>query len=247
MTIFSQDDPDAAWDDKPASIALQLREQRDGGQFRGNRRRDPNTVSRKQYLCMIALGETARAWREELTAAQRLQWGAKDDSLDVRDGTTPKKHAVTRFVQVNMPLNYIGFDPVMTGVTKKAYLVTGLTFLRADSMTQKLYVYYLLSKQDATAHRSVMHVSQVPEEYVGAYHLWQYARWIGSNELSCTEITPSFSSESNDYDPLYPFAAGDKLQLYIRICHVQNVNPPVSKHESRETTEDWTTLTATAV
>ena len=220
--------------------------QRYGNVLRYAEHRKPWKAPLKQRIMMIVLTDIARTWRKELTAAQRLQWGTAKSNLEIRDDTLQNKTPWTRFVQVQTPLHYAGLPLVSTSAAVKPYAIQGLLFLLARVSTQKLTVYYQLQRSDLTAHRSVMHVSQVPPEYYERETLWKYAKMIGSNELSTDVVAPDWSSESNDYDTMYPFKTGDKLQLYIRITNQENLNPPISLNTSHETTEEWTLLTVTA-
>ncbi len=191
-------------------------------------------------------GIVSRLYKEELTAAERLSWTAGNNTIVNRSRTTVDRFGHQRFVQVQMPLQTFAQALEDTQQQRKHYIVQDLDLLIAIADTQMITVFYNLAKQDATPHRSVMHVSQVPPFAVTNDSLWRYAIHIGSKELSTVIVTPGHSSESDDYVARYHFAVGDLLQVYVRITECENVNPPVTAQDSRETVEDWTLLTATA-
>lgn len=191
-------------------------------------------------------GIISEVWKDELTDAERLSWTTGDNNIVNRSGSAVARHGHQRFLQVQMPLQTFGHNFEDTQQQRKAYVVQNLDLLIAIAATQKITVYYTLSKQDGTPHRSVMHVSQVPPMSIGRPSLWRYALHIGSTELWTDIIGLPGSSESDDYDPRYPFKVGDTVQVYIRITECENVNPPVTPQDSRETTEDWTLFTAVA-
>lgn len=203
------------------------------------------TPVRQRALDVFAA--TAAAFRKDLTAAERLSWKTGDNAVVNRSRTAVTTTAMRRYMQVQMPIAYAGLVASDTNDQLRPYTVENLVLLNAFASTQSIEFHCRIKRQDASPHRSVMHMSQVPTEYVGKPYTWKQALWSESVEFF-TALLPPFGKDAvYPFAAKFPFVAGDTVGGFARITHFDNANPPVTPTDSTESTEDWTLFTVVAV
>jgi len=204
-------------------------------------------LSGAQLAAGYSLSHIAQAWTNELTAAQKLQWGTASNDLVNRSGVEVAKNRFTRWVQVQMPIHYAGNTPEPTGTARDQVQVQALAISGFEMETQRIVVYWEVKRTGPDVERLAVNVSQVPPQYIGRDHLWKYAGWIGTLDRELELGDDNWHPQEADFVLRYAVELGDLLQLYVRINHFRNDNPPVSTQLSHETTEDWTTLIVTII
>ena len=217
-----------------------------GTVVRSSSRRPPSKIGAAQRNAMHALGYTSRYWKEQVTAAKKLRWGTGAQILTTRSGDLVSKHAFTRWTQVQMALWLADGDLEDTNQPRTETDMRSLEILGAYAETQTVLLSWDWRRGGAGVERVAIHVSQVPARYIGTDHLWKYAVWAETYDQLIQLGDDAWHNVQRYFTMPIAYAAGDAVQLYIRVTKTRNVNPPISNVLSHETVEDWTAFIATA-
>lgn len=196
---------------------------------------------------MWDFGYVARYWKENLTPAQKLRWYQADRNLTNRNREVQSLPTFEFWMQTQFPLCHfdMGMEPPAT--QSWMYDIIDLQLLSAVAATQLITVYWGIGREPESNCRSVMHVHQVPLDYVDTPRDCRMAKWATSWELHTDILKPNHGSQSQGFQAIYPFNVGDNVGVYIRITHLKDPAPPGAEISHYLTTEPQDNLSTIAV